>query len=361
MRFFMFSVQKRAFIASLSLVVAGLYAVSLNARAMVQDRAQVEAVVKDVKGVLDQSFYFFKAVGKSPSITSFDPATREISITMFGSSQPGDIEYVKENPQRIKSLIPIRQTVLMTDADLKKDKKFEGYREPVGEFVAGTLKALGLLDDSAYTGIPFVNEYKVGAAGKWVFRNKEQFDAFVVYLKKMFKLGNISPAAVKPVLVVKINSSREQLSADDFEWVSNYYTVLPNDNDAVRGLYARFQEDLNNAQGLMTNRIPVGRSAGEEIFSEVEKIYSDFKTKPLIAMLAKQLFVAYVVKKLWEGSGVTSVKEEVSSKVEKKIAPYAIYGAGALAMLVAYQLVKKGFVDEENPDVVAMRKALEAA
>lgn len=285
----------------------------------------------------DRPFYFFKTLGKYPYMLKYHKGTNTLSLVMFASQDPetGAFIHIKGKAPLMELLVPVRLTDIFIDGNVKIDRKFAGYREPIGETLANGLRFIDFLPEHTYQGVPFVDEYKAQQPAKWVFGNTREYQAFMKYFKASFTGNNVQPLAEKPVLLIEIADREMDIRELDLSFVAQYYRIVSVGDNVAKAFYSECQKALFRAQDVLDNPRLTSQTAGEIIFGMLEKPMGEFKTKEFTAIvlgiIAGYLLIAPIKGKV--NSYLASIKDELATATK--------IGCAAVTALIIYNVINK--------------------
>lgn len=269
---------------------------------------------------MDQSFAFFKTTGKYPTVTKYYPAICQLHSILCGTHDQELHTYRPvKTAEDLTNLRVLRSVILYADPTVyaMTDKKFDGYRESfVGQGLEKLFLAVGLLPEVKFKGTPLADEIREGLPLRWV-TTYEDFKATREYLTKEFSGENGNPTN-KILLALEIVDSPEKLTAEDQDFLQQYFIILDPTDEATIAFFTEAEQKLRDIAGADMPIKHVQESWGEMFMRHLEKDTNDFKGKEistkgssmLIAALTGGLF-AEVLKETMKDLAYNPLKNKI--------------------------------------------------
>jgi hypothetical protein len=263
----------------------------------------------------DQSFVYFKTMGKYPSLTSYNPATNTLKNALCATldSESSKVRAIKSGTD-FENLVVVRSTDKIFDGGIQFDKKFEGYRDAkLALAIQAALTVAGLIPaESSYKGTVLVDEVTQGLPMRWVLNNNDELKGILSYLEKSIT----EPLAKKPVLVLDILTGN--LDEETAARLSNLFDVVDRNDAEASAFFNNARETLN---GLPDGKLDYeGESFGEAILRELE---GNYKLKAVNIAKAATVAVAtgltfVLVQKLVEDLAKDCLRDPIKNKIITK-------------------------------------------
>lgn len=262
------------------------------------ENAAVTALAK-----LDTPVLLFKTTAKDPYFMFHRPGSSTLETVIFGyySGTGAHVQRVTKAREQLSHLIPIRMTKFFAEGPVKIDEKYVGWRESVvAKTYEDIFKAVGVISDLSYKGTPFVDQYLEAVPMKWVFNNAAEFASFRLFIQPLFESHNLLVQGLpKPVLVVEFEGPKAgELSAGDYEFLENYFTLIDLTNEIARVFFAEHQKQILEAvvkcgDKNITKQVKEGLV--DIMFREMESVTKEFKAKELFPIIIGTVVSAITV------------------------------------------------------------------